>query len=189
MATEKQINANRQNSLKSTGPNTPEGKSAVAQNSFKHGMYAAQGAFPGESQAEFDLHRDRIFEEYHPESPTEIMYTHRIASLSWRLRRSDRVQLAAVNSLHHSHRNKPVIKLPSMLRPKKDDSPPPPDLELGDVIVKDFADAKVLDSLLMYERRIENSLYKAILEMQRLKMIKKLDAETKKNEKKHDFGN
>ena len=130
-----------------------------------------------------DRHRDQIFAEYHPEGRTETVLVERIANLSWRLLRSNRILLAAVNSLHHSHRNKPVIKLPAFLKPQKDDSPPPPDLELGDVTVNDFANAKVLDSLLMHERRIENSLYKAILEMQRIKLIKKLDAKNEKNEK------
>ena len=183
MASEKQVEANRQNARKSTGPKTPTGKAAVAQNSFKHGMYAVQGTFPGESQADYDLHRDQIFAEYHSEGRTETVLVERIANLSWRLLRSNRILLAVVNSLHNSHRNSPVRHLNSILKSKKDGSPPPPDLELGDVTVKDFANAKVLDSLLMHERRIENSLYKAILEMQRLQLIKKLNAKNEKNEK------
>jgi hypothetical protein len=43
--------------------------------------------------------------------------------------------------------------------------------------IKDFANARVLDRLLMYERRIEHSLYKTILELQRLNLIRKLDPE------------
>jgi len=35
----------------------------------------------------------------------------------------------------------------------------------------------VLERLLMYERRIEHSLYKTILELQRLLVMRKLDPE------------
>ena len=49
------------------------------------------------------------------------------------------------------------------------------DLALGRMAIKDFANARVLERLLMYERRIEHSLYKTILEFQRLHLIRKLD--------------
>ncbi len=175
MASEKQIEANRLNASKSTGPKTSEGKSTVAQNSFKHGMYAAQSLFPGESQAEFDLHRDQIYEEYEPVGTIEKHLTERIAMHLWRLRHSNRTQIAAVNSLHYSHKNSAVRHLGAILRPNKDGSPPPPDLELGDITVKDFANAKVIDNLLMHERRIENSLFKTIAELERKQMIRKME--------------
>ena len=51
------------------------------------------------------------------------------------------------------------------------------ELALGRLAVKDFANARVLDRLLMYERRIENSLYKTLLEFQRLNIARKLKEE------------
>jgi hypothetical protein len=47
------------------------------------------------------------------------------------------------------------------------------DLVLGRLAVKDFSNARVLERLLMYERRIEHSLYKTILELQRLHIMRK----------------
>ena len=174
MSTQKQINANRQNASKSTGPQTPEGKSTASQNSFKHGMYAAQGLFPGESRAEFDLHRDQIYEEYNPVGTIEKHLTELIAIHLWRLRHSNRTQIAAVNSLHHSHNTSVIRGLDAFLKPKNDKTPPP-DLELGQIAVKDFTNSKVIGNLLMHERRIENSLYKAIEQLERKQMIRKLE--------------
>jgi hypothetical protein len=42
MATEAQIEANRANAQKSTGPRTPEGKEKAAQNALKHGLLARE---------------------------------------------------------------------------------------------------------------------------------------------------
>ena len=39
MTTQKLIEANRRNALKSTGPITPSGRAAVSQNAIKHGLF------------------------------------------------------------------------------------------------------------------------------------------------------
>jgi hypothetical protein len=174
MTTLKQLHANRQNALKSTGPKTPAGKSAVAQNGIKHGLTTTQDVVKGESQADFDLHRDQIYHEYNPSDPMEKHLVDRIVVLTWRLQRSNRTQIATLNSLQYSHKNKDR-RLDAILRHKKPDLPPPPDHELGEITVKDFSNSKVIDNLLMHERRIENSLYKAIDQLERKKMIKKLE--------------
>src|SRR6478672_9616546 len=48
MPTRKQIEANRRNAQKSTGPVTAEGKAACAMNAFKTGLYAESLLIPGE---------------------------------------------------------------------------------------------------------------------------------------------
>ena len=47
------------------------------------------------------------------------------------------------------------------------------ELILGWTTIKDFGDAQVLERLLMYEKRIESSLYKAMNELQKLQRIRK----------------
>jgi hypothetical protein len=42
MASVAQIQANRSNAQKSTGPRTPQGKATASQNAVKHGLLAEQ---------------------------------------------------------------------------------------------------------------------------------------------------
>ncbi len=175
MTTPRQLHANRQNALKSTGPKTPEGKSTASQNSFKHGLLTSQNIIKGESQAEFDLHRDQIYEEYEPVGPIEKHLVQRIITLTWRLKRAIRAQTAALNSLDYTYKTSAVRDFDNILNPNKDNIPLPPDFELGKITVRDSANSKVLDNLLLQERRIENSLFRTIAELERKQMIRKLD--------------
>jgi len=183
MATEAQIRSNRRNAQKSTGPRTNECKAAVSRNAVKHGLSARQTIISSESQADFDLYRERMLSELAPASPMESMLAERIVSLSWRLKRVCRIQNQTIDALNADLTSGPLTKLKQSLffknhdQSQPDPSTSPSDLALGRLAIKDFANARVLDRLLMYERRIEHSLYKTILELQRLNLIRKLDPE------------
>ena len=92
MTTQHQILTNRHNTQKSTGPRTSEGKAAVSQNAVTHGLFAASDVISSESQADFDLYREQLLAELSPVSPMESMLAERIVSLSWRLKRTERIQ-------------------------------------------------------------------------------------------------
>ena len=190
-ATQSQIHANRLNALKSTGPKTQEGKATVSQNALKHGLSARHDVVITENQADFDLHRDSLLEELSPQGPMESMLADRIISLSWRLKRADLIQNQTIDAMHEANESNPLTNLtnltksfglnvpipsPSQLKTKNQKLKTPflPDLTLGRLALKDFANARVLDRLLMYERRIEHSLQKTILELQRLTLIRNL---------------
>ncbi len=183
MSTEAQIRANRRNAQKSTGPRTSQGKAAISQNAVQHGLSARQTIISSESQADFDLYRERMLAELAPASPMESMLAERIVTLSWRLKRAGRIQNQTIDALNTDNTFGPLAKLKqSLLFKNLDQSQPRPstsaaNLTLGRMAIKDFANARVLDRLLMYERRIEHSLYKTILEFQRLHLIRKLDTE------------
>ena len=185
MATETQIIANRRNAQKSTGPRTNQGRAAVSQNAIKHGLLTRQNVICSESQADFDLYRSQILDELDPGSPMESMLAERIVSLSWRLKRATRFQNQTINTLSARNTSSPLAKLTKSLLFKGRDLPQDApsestsDLSLGRLAIKDFSNAGVLERLLMYERRIENSLYKTILELQRLNLIKNLNPERK----------
>jgi len=181
MATEAQILANRRNAQKSTGPRTRQGKAAISQNAVRHGLSARQDIISSESQTEFELHRDRMLAELVPIGPMESMLAERVVSLSWRLKRTINIQNQAIDALSADNKSSPFAKLAQSMFPKGLGQPQPgqsgedSSLALGRLAVKDFANARVLERLLMYERRIENSLYKTILELQRLNVLRKFD--------------
>ena len=181
MATEAQTLANRRNSQKSTGPCSRQGKADVSQNAVKHGLLARQAVISLENQADFCLYRDRILSELAPESPMESMLAERIVILSWRLKRVGRIQNQTIDALNARNTSSPLSKLTQSLLfkgrdlPQADSSESAYDLTLGRMAIKDFSNARVLDRLLMYERRIENSLYKTLLELQRLHLIRNLE--------------
>jgi len=181
MATEAQILANRLNAQKSTGPLTPQGKEIISQNAVKHGLTAANDIISSESQTEFELYRDRMLDELAPQSPVESLLAERVVSLSWRLKRTGRIQNQAIDAMNKDSILSPLAKLTRSLLPKSlqpsysDPSDDDAALALGRLAIKDFSNERVLERLLMYERRIENSLYKTILELQRLNLVKKLN--------------
>jgi len=181
MATESQILANRLNAQKSTGPQTPQGKEIISQNAVKHGLTAANDIISSESQTEFELYRDRMLDELAPQSPVESMLAERVVSLSWRLKRTGRIQNQAIDVMNKDITLSPLARLTQSLFPKglqpphSDRSSDDAALALGRLAIKDFSNERVLERLLMYERRIENSLYKTILELQRLNIFNKLN--------------
>src|SRR3954470_13887939 len=79
MATQKQIEANRLNAQRSTGPRTPEGKAAVRLNALRHGMRARTVVLPGEDRQEFERLCDILEGEWQPRTATELFYLEQMA--------------------------------------------------------------------------------------------------------------
>jgi hypothetical protein len=134
MATEAQIEANRANAQKSTGPRTPEGKATVSQNAITHGLLARAGVIPGEDAEEFAAHRQGLRQQLRPGTPLEEVLVERAVDLSWRLQRAARDQELAYAALYEKY---------------IEDQPEPPEpgawpTALGRMIVEDFCGKAVL---------------------------------------------
>ncbi len=177
-----QIVANQRNAQRSTGPRTPQGKADASQNSLKHGLTANQIVIRSEQQADFDLYRAQILDELAPSTPIESALADRIVSTLWRLKRAENFQNLSIDALA-TPKNNPLSTLLAKYTttPQDESSDTDPDLALGRMLVKDFSNNRVLEKLLMYERRIEGSLYRTMLEIQRLNMIKNLQAQGQKS--------
>ncbi|MBP7049569.1 MAG: hypothetical protein KBE65_00995 [Phycisphaerae bacterium] len=172
MATMAQIQANRLNAQKSTGPRTPEGKERASQNPIKHGLLAREAVIQGEDPEEFEIYREGMLQELTPAGAVEAMLAERVVGLSWRLQRAERLQTAAFAALDDGE---PTDLLEARLEEWKQLKGSEWDrgiagvveenATLGKVVVADFAEARVLDRLLMYERRIESSLYRTMAQL------------------------
>ena len=183
MSTQAQIIANRRNAQKSTGPKSSRGRTAISNNALTNGFFARQAVISSEDQAEFDLYRQQFLEELSPETSMESMLAERIVNLSWRLIRVGRIQNQTIDALNTPDPNNPITKLKESILKNLNKTQalppePPADLLLGRLAIKDFSHGRVLERLLMYERRLESSLYKTIIELQRLNLIKNLDNNT-----------
>jgi hypothetical protein len=165
MASVAQIQANRLNAQKSTGPRTPEGKATASQNAVRHGLLAEQVVIKGEDPAEFEGYRDRMLGELAPVGAIETMLAERAAGLAWRLRRAERLQSAVFATVYRENADDIVLwprhGLPIKPGPNEDE------VILGQVVMTDFARAQILDRLLVHERRIESSLYRTMAELRR----------------------
>jgi hypothetical protein len=181
MSTEAQINANRRNSQKSTGPKSPEGKAVVSKNAVKHGLFASENVIKGEKKEDFDLFHDEMLHKLAPVGPVESMLAERFISLSWRLNRAGRMQNQAIDVMIERDGPSPLTKqlrlsLPKFLRDVQDDPRGSgPELVLGRAAIKDYSNSMVLDRLLMYERRIENSMLKIMDQLHKLQLRREME--------------
>ena len=172
MATAAQVRANRANAQKSTGPRTAAGKEKASQNAVKHGLLAREAVIPGEDPEEFEAYREGMIEELAPAGPVEAMLAERVVGLSWRLRRAERLQNEAFAALDDGTPT-PLLdaRLQEWKRFKGSDADRSAagvvedEFGWGRVVVEDFTRARVLDRLLLYERRIESSLYRTMAQL------------------------
>ena len=92
MASQAQIEANRRNAKKSTGPKTESGKSVAKLNAVKHGLTAEHVVVPGEDPAELEELRYELEQELEPMGRQEIDLIETIAMGMWRRRRIYRME-------------------------------------------------------------------------------------------------
>ena len=93
MATEDQINANRRNAQKSTGPRTAEGKAISRMAALKHGLSASEiPVLPGENVDDFERLSMELEENLGPVGALEEELVEYLAQQLWRLRRVYRLE-------------------------------------------------------------------------------------------------
>jgi len=172
MATEAQVRANRLNAQKSTGPRTAAGKAAVSQNAVTHGLLARKTVITGEDPGQFETYRAQLLAELHPAGVLEAVLAERIVGLAWRLRRADHLQAEVFDTLL-ARENTPYAKrCLAHLYFGAEDGPDPRDSALGRIVISDFRCAKVLERLGLYERRIEQGLYRTLDELEKLRQLR-----------------
>jgi hypothetical protein len=162
MTSEKQIQANRRNAQKGTGPNTSEGKSAVRHNALKHGLLAEDVLLFGEDRDELRKLGERLIAELRPEGELEEMQVEQIVAARWRLRRVRRVEAGIFNFELSSATSGPVHNETTMLALS---------------FIRDANRANAFSKLSRYEIPIERSLYRALHELQRLQAARRAEGD------------
>jgi hypothetical protein len=97
MSTEAQRAANRTNAQYSTGPATSEGKTAVAQNNFRHGLSGHFQVLPWEPQCEYDSLFAALRLQHNPETCFEVSLVEKMAQHYWLSRRALSLQESCFN--------------------------------------------------------------------------------------------
>ena len=88
MTSYRQIEANRRNALKSTGPQTEAGKLASRRNAIRHGLTAETVIGALEDAEDYKAFEAAITADCDAQSAVERELVLRLASILWRLRRA-----------------------------------------------------------------------------------------------------
>ena len=92
MPTLRQIEANRLNAQKSTGPRTPQGKAVSSQNALRSGLDAESQFVTGEDRSEFAALQHEYMARFHPLTPEERFQVDTLIRNEWILRRLFRAE-------------------------------------------------------------------------------------------------
>ena len=87
MASLRQIEANRLNARKSTGPRSVEGKAASRMNALQSGIDAQSQIIRGEDPAALESLAAEYLERFQPATPEERLYVDTLVRDDWQLRR------------------------------------------------------------------------------------------------------
>jgi hypothetical protein len=88
MTSYRQIEANRRNAIKSTGPKTEVGKQRSRRNALRHGLTAETVVAALEDAEDYKAFEAAVTADYDAQSAVERELVLRLASVLWRLRRA-----------------------------------------------------------------------------------------------------
>ncbi len=146
MATEKQINANQRNSLKSTGPTSGSGKAIVAQNAIKHGILSAKIAMDEQEQKDFCVFTSQMQAYFTPTNSLEELLIDRIISNTCRLRRVIHIETLMLKScIRNDWENKNYQG------------------------IFESESGLAMTTLSRYERSLEHSIYRSLKELREMR--------------------
>ena len=87
MVSQRQLEANRANAKRSTGPKSASGKARSRLNAVTHGLTSRQLVVGAEKPEDFDAFREALFADLEPSGALQCELVDEIAKFQWRLRR------------------------------------------------------------------------------------------------------
>jgi hypothetical protein len=157
MATNLQIEANRRNAQRSTGPKTLEGRAVSRMNALKHGLTAEHILLFDEVLEDFERFHHDITVSLGAKGAVESQLAERLALCAWRLRRVYRIETRLFSKGRTSWRNGKTETTS--------------DIDL--VFLRLTGQGDELSKLLRYERSLERSLQRALYALERRQMQRK----------------
>src|ERR1700744_32921 len=176
MISEKQLEANRRNAQRSTGPKTEEGKKVAALNARRHHLTGQVTTMTEADRIMHDAFSAAILESLAPEGAMETQLAHRIATDSWRLNRISAVedklfargQNAKSDGIHTQDSEINAAEIHAALTAAK--------------VFKE--ESRQLQLLTLYEQRINRNIQKNLATLQALQAARRAKREAEMKEAK-----
>ena len=99
MVSQRQLEANRANAKRSTGPKSASGKARSRLNAVTHGLTSRQLVVGAEKPEDFDALREALFADLEPSGALQCELVDEIARFQWRLRRIPVLEADLLNRL------------------------------------------------------------------------------------------
>jgi hypothetical protein len=179
MTSLKQIEANRRNAMKSTGPKTEAGKEHSRRNAVRHGLTAETVVNVLEDPEDYKAFEIAVASDFDVQTAVERELVLRLASLLWRLRRataidtgflqipSDIDKAPDLEITEQANETTGVVQIEQFAQPhehEEDESAGKPDLALNSEISRRFLrlDPGSLERLGRYETALWRQAYQVI---------------------------
>jgi hypothetical protein len=170
MTSAKQIEANRKNARKSTGPRTAKGKAITKFNAVTHGLQARHVVLPDEDVGKFERLRGELIQELEPRGVGEYRLVENISVAMWRLRRVYRIEVGMF--MRHQEVGIPVLHQLEIAMERTNEEA---SQSLARSFVRNSNRGDVFSKLSRYETSIERSMYRAWDKLQQLQEARKTD--------------
>jgi len=102
MATKKQIEANRLNARKSTGPSSPEGKKRSSMNALKTGIDSRSQLIRGELDTALSELTREYYDRFRPSTPEQRVFVDTLIDCDWLLRRFRAIETQLWENAYHT---------------------------------------------------------------------------------------
>ena len=171
MISEKQLEANRRNAQRSTGPRTEEGKKVSALTARRHNLTGQVTAMTDADRIMHDAFSASIVESLAPEGAMETQLAQRVATDSWRLNRISAVEDNLFALGHNAKSDETETE--------------DPEIHAALTAAKVFKEeSKQLQLLTLYEQRINRNIQKNLAMLQALQVTRVAKREAEMNEAK-----
>ncbi|HEY3417792.1 MAG TPA: hypothetical protein VGM23_12985 [Armatimonadota bacterium] len=169
MPTEQQIQANRRNAQRSTGPRTPAGKYRSSKNAIKHGFYAREVLIPQEEGEDFDEFAQAMRDDLQPCGALEEVLATQVVVSAWRLKRLTRIESGVFADFLSKAQREWARVGTGVVTPNGAHLPDiPAVVPWGRAFTYFNENGELLERLTRYQSLVTREFYRALRELQRM---------------------